>query len=215
MSTSEELRPALTHEHTCAHTPDHVSQETPTGWDNLATALGHSVPQLTSPRSPNMESGGLGSCCPLITFRMSCFLGLAGSGSPEKGLKVPRPRGERPSEGGVLSQARITHSHPCVLGQGSQHASGARLVPQARPAGSHQNPCPRGGDGPTGSHDFSATMAHYRRSPVFPHPRCGQGGSQVSSRTRCEREGGPGTQQMAEEQAKQKVPRHLFQQAVT
>lgn len=38
---------------------------------------------LTSPLSPSIESGGLGSCCPLMIFRISCFLGLAGSGSAE------------------------------------------------------------------------------------------------------------------------------------
>lgn len=44
---------------------------------------------LTSPRSPSIESGGLGSCCPLMTFITSCFLGFAGSGSSLRGLKAP------------------------------------------------------------------------------------------------------------------------------
>lgn len=43
----------------------------------------------TSPRSPSMESGGLGNCCPLMILRMSCFLGYAGRGSSLNGLNEP------------------------------------------------------------------------------------------------------------------------------
>lgn len=39
-----------------------------------------------------MESGGFGSCWPLMILSISCFLGKAGSGSPEYGLKAPIDR---------------------------------------------------------------------------------------------------------------------------
>lgn len=43
----------------------------------------------TSPLSPNMESLGFGSCCPLMIFTTSCFLIWPGSGSSRLGLKAP------------------------------------------------------------------------------------------------------------------------------
>lgn len=42
----------------------------------------------TSPRSPSIESLGLGSCCPLMTFNTSCFFIWPGMGSSTLGLKA-------------------------------------------------------------------------------------------------------------------------------
>lgn len=47
---------------------------------------------FTSPRSPSMESLGLGSCWPLIIFTTSCFLICPGNGSSNTGLKGPANR---------------------------------------------------------------------------------------------------------------------------
>jgi len=48
-----------------------------------------SLSWFTSPRSPSMESLGLGNCWPLMTLRTNCFFNRPGKGSSAIGLKEP------------------------------------------------------------------------------------------------------------------------------
>lgn len=77
----------------------------------------------TSPRSPSIESRGLGSCCPLIILRASCFLSCPGRGSSELGLKTPEEQHE-------AEQAASSEALPHPRAQAARGLSN-RLQPEA------------------------------------------------------------------------------------
>lgn len=60
---------------------------------------------LTSPLSPNMESLGLGSCCPLMIFSTSWVFLCPGRGSSSMGLKAPEDNQQYllPSHTGIFT----------------------------------------------------------------------------------------------------------------
>lgn len=64
----------------------------------------------TSPRSPSIESLGLGSCCPLMIRSTSCFLSCPGRGSSALGLKLP----EGPGHGAEWGWGRAPSSRQVV-----------------------------------------------------------------------------------------------------
>lgn len=93
-------------------------------WHRARRALGLPRPcpggPPTSPRSPSIESRGLGSCCPLMIRSTSCFLSCPGRGSSELGLKTPGGQEARLSGAGRAppSAGHTAHPPPPLSGRG-------------------------------------------------------------------------------------------------